>query len=137
MKRMTKKRFKGYLIDLAISTAVTAGVENFLRKKVKNEAVHAIVTPAVVMWALEYVQLRQFGQAAGYKASGIPVTDEGGTSLTSGQIVKRMAYTYRRHRELVAFEEKLAIIESFSELQRHDISLGRANFQFEKSVMDK
>src|SRR5690625_1055015 len=92
MKPITKKRFKGYLIDLAISTAVTAGVEHFLKKKVKSEAVHNIVTPMIVMWALEYAQLHQFGQTAGYKASGLTVTDEGGASLTSGQIVKRMAY---------------------------------------------
>jgi len=51
-----------------------------------------IVTPMVVMWALEYAQLRQFGQTVGYKASGLAVTDEGGNSLTCGQIVKRMAY---------------------------------------------
>lgn len=93
MKPITKKRFNGYLIDhLAISTAVTAGVEHFLRKKVKNEAVHNIVMPMVVMWALEYAQLRQFGQTAGYKASGLAVTAKDGNSLTSGQIVKRMVY---------------------------------------------
>jgi len=38
---------------------------------------------------------------------------------------------------MLTFEEKLAIIESFPELQRHDISLGRVNFHFEESVMDK
>ena len=92
MKLLTKKRLKGYLIDLAISTAVTAGAEYFLRKKVKNEAVHVLVTPTVVMWALEYAQLRQFGQTAGYKAMGLVVTDEKGACLTSKQIAKRMAY---------------------------------------------
>jgi hypothetical protein len=92
MKSVTKKRFKAFLIDLAISTAVTAGVEHFLRKKVKNEAVHALVTPMVVMWTLEYAQLSQFGKTAGYKANGLVLTDEQGTGLTSGQIVKRMAY---------------------------------------------
>src|SRR5699024_3362647 len=38
---------------------------------------------------------------------------------------------------MLTFEEKLAIIESFPELQRHDISLGRVNFHFEESIMDK
>ncbi|WP_373895738.1 hypothetical protein ACUL41_11715 [Virgibacillus natechei] len=38
---------------------------------------------------------------------------------------------------MLTFEEKLAIIESFPELQRQDISLGRVNFHFEESVMDK
>ncbi|WP_164669402.1 hypothetical protein [Virgibacillus doumboii] len=38
---------------------------------------------------------------------------------------------------MLTFDEKLAIIESFPELQRRDISLGRVNFHFEESVMDK
>lgn len=38
---------------------------------------------------------------------------------------------------MLTFEEKLAIIESFPELTRHDISLGRVNFHYEESVHDK
>lgn len=38
---------------------------------------------------------------------------------------------------MLTFEDKLAIIESFSELQRNDVSLGRINFQFEDSVYDR
>ncbi len=38
---------------------------------------------------------------------------------------------------MLTFEEKLAIIESFPELTRHDVSLGRVNFQFEESVYEK
>ncbi|MUK87807.1 hypothetical protein GMD78_05250 [Ornithinibacillus sp. L9] len=38
---------------------------------------------------------------------------------------------------MLTFEEKLAIIESFPELKRHDVSLGRVNFHYEESVMDK
>lgn len=38
---------------------------------------------------------------------------------------------------MLTFNEKLAIIESFEELTRYDISLGRVNFHFEKSVLDK
>ncbi|GAB3059615.1 hypothetical protein [Virgibacillus ainsalahensis] len=38
---------------------------------------------------------------------------------------------------MLTFEDKLAIIESFPELTRNDISLGRVNFHFEESVMDK
>ncbi|GAA0447461.1 hypothetical protein GCM10008983_26880 [Lentibacillus halophilus] len=38
---------------------------------------------------------------------------------------------------MLTFEEKLAIIESFPELKRNDISLGRVNFHFEESVKDK
>jgi hypothetical protein len=38
---------------------------------------------------------------------------------------------------MLTFEEKLAIIESFPELTRSDVSLGRVNFQFENSLYDR
>lgn len=38
---------------------------------------------------------------------------------------------------MLTFEEKLAIIESFPELKRNDVSLGRVNFHFEESIMEK
>lgn len=92
MKSITKKRTKAFLIDLAISTAVTAGVEYVLRKKVQNKAIHAIVTPTAVMWSLEFAQLRNNGKTVGYKKMGIALENKSGTKLTSAQILKRMAY---------------------------------------------
>ncbi|RDU35780.1 hypothetical protein DRW41_16735 [Neobacillus piezotolerans] len=38
---------------------------------------------------------------------------------------------------MLTFEEKLEIFESFPELERKDVSLGRVNFQFPGSVTDK
>jgi hypothetical protein len=38
---------------------------------------------------------------------------------------------------MLTFDEKLAIIESFPELKRKNVSLGRVNFQYEESVTDK
>ncbi len=38
---------------------------------------------------------------------------------------------------MLSFEEKLAIIESFPQLQRKQVSLGRVNFHYEGSVHDK
>lgn len=38
---------------------------------------------------------------------------------------------------MLTFEEKLAIIESFPELQRKNVSLGRVNFHYEESLFDK
>ncbi|PAQ14262.1 hypothetical protein CD798_11570 [Bacillaceae bacterium SAOS 7] len=38
---------------------------------------------------------------------------------------------------MLTFEEKLEIIESFSQLERKNVSLGRVNFHFEDSVTDK
>lgn len=38
---------------------------------------------------------------------------------------------------MLTFQEKLSIIESFPELQRHNVSLGRVNFHYENSCYDK
>jgi hypothetical protein len=38
---------------------------------------------------------------------------------------------------MLTFNEKLAIIESFPELERKNVSLGRINFQFPESMSDK
>lgn len=38
---------------------------------------------------------------------------------------------------MLSFEEKLAIADSFPELQRKNVSLGRVNYHFEASVHDK
>ncbi|MGG1674969.1 hypothetical protein ACIFOT_04360 [Neobacillus sp. NRS-1170] len=38
---------------------------------------------------------------------------------------------------MLTFEEKIAIIEEFPELERVNVSLGRVNFQFKESVSDK
>lgn len=38
---------------------------------------------------------------------------------------------------MLTFVEKLAIIETFTELERVNVSLGRVNFQYQESVFDK
>lgn len=38
---------------------------------------------------------------------------------------------------MLTFEEKLAIIEGFPELERKNVSLGRINFQYKESVTEK
>jgi hypothetical protein len=38
---------------------------------------------------------------------------------------------------MLTFEEKLAIIAKFPELERRDVSLGRVNFHYEQSAYDK
>ncbi|MGP4070011.1 RDD family protein [Halobacillus sp. B29] len=92
MESVTKKRGAAFAIDLAISTAVTFGVEKLLRKKLKSEAFHALITPTLVMWSLEYAQLKTSGSTAGYQALGLSLEKETGGRPTSKQILKRMAY---------------------------------------------
>ncbi|MCA1029626.1 hypothetical protein LCL95_01110 [Bacillus timonensis] len=38
---------------------------------------------------------------------------------------------------MLSFEEKLSIIESFPQLERHNVSLGRVNFHFPDSLYEK
>ena len=38
---------------------------------------------------------------------------------------------------MLTFEEKIAIIDSFPELERKNVSLGRVNFHFEGSIYEK
>ncbi|RLL45457.1 RDD family protein [Oceanobacillus piezotolerans] len=92
MKDLTKKRTKAVMIDGVVSGILSLGVEYFLRKKVKNEFVHTVVTPTVVMWSLEYAQMRTCGQTVGYKAMGLALESKDGKDLNSCQIVKRIAY---------------------------------------------
>ncbi len=93
MKTITKKRMKAYFIDALISTVAVAGAEYVLRKKVKNEAFHVLVTPTVLMWTLEYTQLKMSGQTIGYKQQKLILESQVDNELlTSKQILKRMAY---------------------------------------------
>ncbi|RKP51686.1 hypothetical protein D7Z26_18130 [Cohnella endophytica] len=38
---------------------------------------------------------------------------------------------------MLSFNEKLAVMESFPQLERRDVSMGRVNFHYERSVIEK
>jgi len=38
---------------------------------------------------------------------------------------------------MLRFEEKLAVADSFAELQRNDVSMGRVNYHYDQSAFDK
>lgn len=92
MKELTKKRVKAYVIDSIIATAVSYGVEYFLRKKVKSEFIHNVVTPTAVLWGMEYAQLKCTGQTIGYKMVGLTIESEDGSKPSCEQLIKRIAY---------------------------------------------
>lgn len=92
MDTLTQNRIKAFCIDFGISTALTIGIEQLLRKKIKNEAFHALVTPTVVMWGLEYAQLRRTNQTVGLRLKGLEIESENNLPINSKQIFKRMAY---------------------------------------------
>ena len=92
MKSMTKKRLAAVMLDSVVAATVSLGVEYLLRKKIKNEFVHTVVTPTVVFWGLEYAQLRKSRQTLGYKAVGLTLENEDGSQPTDAQIEKRIMY---------------------------------------------
>ena len=92
MDKLLKKRGKALAIDVMVSAAVTAAVEPLLRKKFKQEWVHALVTPTAVFWGLEYAQLKTCGQTVGHKIAGIKIENAEGGELTGEQILKRVAH---------------------------------------------
>lgn len=92
MDKLTKKRGKAMAIDFAVSSAVTAVVEPLLRKKIKQEWVHVIVTPTALFWGLEYLQLKTRGQTLGQQLAGIKIENADGGELTDAQIFKRLAH---------------------------------------------
>ena len=92
MKSITKKRLAAVMIYSVVLATVSLGVEYLLRKKIKSEFVHAVVTPTVVFWGLEYAQLRKSGQTLGYKAMGLALENEDGSKPTDAQITKRIMY---------------------------------------------
>lgn len=98
MDNLMKKRVKGILIDTTISTAVSVAVEQAVKKKVKNSFFQAVLAPAVVLYGLEYAQLRISGQTIGQKVMGLEIQSETGKELTTKQIVKRMV-----HRDTISF----------------------------------
>ena len=92
MNSLAKKRAKAILIDTAISTGVSFAAETVLRKKVKSEFALIVLMPTLVLWGLEYAQLRLSGQTIGQKALGIEIQSEDGGEPTSEQILKRVVH---------------------------------------------
>ncbi|MFD1415936.1 RDD family protein [Oceanobacillus jeddahense] len=92
MHSITKKRFKAYLIDLAVSTTVTLVTESLLEKKFKSDVYYNLVHPTLILWSLEYAQLKCGGQTLGYRQAGLKLESSNGANLSNNQIIKRMAY---------------------------------------------
>lgn len=92
MEKLLKKRGQAFAVDLMVSAAVTAAVEPLLRKKIKQEWFHALITPTAVFWGLEYAQLKACGQTVGHKTAGIKIENADGGELTGEQILKRVAH---------------------------------------------
>ncbi|MCC5892805.1 RDD family protein [Exiguobacterium sp.] len=89
MRQLTKRRTQAVLIDGVIAGLVSYGVEQLVRKKVKSEFVHAVITPTLVSYALEACQMSRGGQTIGYKLMGLELKNDDATPVTAEQAFKR------------------------------------------------
>ncbi|WP_214700934.1 MULTISPECIES: RDD family protein [unclassified Exiguobacterium] len=92
MNPLTKKRTKAVLIDSVIAGFVSYGVEQLVRKKVKSEFVHAVVTPTLLTYVMEACQMSRGGQTIGYKLMGLELKNDDGTAVTAKQALQRALY---------------------------------------------
>ena len=105
MNPLTKKRVQAVLIDGIVAGLISYGVEQVVRKKVKSEFVHAVITPTLVSYALEACQMRRGGQTLGYKVLGLELKHDDGTPITAKQALQRAIHrdtcsvvSYVKHR---------------------------------------
>ena len=89
MNDLTKKRLKAMLIDMAVSSAVSAALEPLVKTKVKSGFVPNVIMPSVVLWGLEAAEIGLAGQTLGQKAMGIKIVTTSGGKPTTGQLLKR------------------------------------------------
>lgn len=94
MEAITKKRMKAVIIDSAISSTISLGLEYLLKKKVKvkNSFLSEVLLPTVLQYSLEYIQLKNSGQTIGYKIMGLKLESQDGSELTGEQVFKRMLH---------------------------------------------
>ena len=92
MNELTKKRATAFLIDTAIAQTATIGVERWLDKKAKNKFFYAVIAPSLVLWGLEYAQIRLMGQTIGQKVAKITIKNLEGGNPASRQILKRAVH---------------------------------------------
>ncbi|WP_214715072.1 RDD family protein [Exiguobacterium sp. s151] len=110
MNPLTKKRTKAVLIDGVIAGLLSFGVEQLVRKKVKSEFVHVVITPTLVAYALEACQMRRVGQTLGYKLMGLELKNDDGTPVTAEQALKRALH--RDTRSIVTYVKDRAHFEA-------------------------
>ena len=92
MNDLTKKRLKAMLIDMAVSSAVSAALEPLVKKKVKSDFVPNVIMPSVVLWGLEAAEIGLAGQTLGQKTMGIKIVTKDGGKPTTCQLLKRAMY---------------------------------------------
>ncbi|RDB33988.1 RDD family protein [Exiguobacterium sp. RIT594] len=93
MDGLLKRRIGAGVVDLVVQGMVSGLLEKTVLKRIKNKAVHSLITEPVVNFLIETVQLSTgSGQTVGQRLFQIQVVSENGQPLAVKQIAKRIVY---------------------------------------------
>lgn len=93
MDGLLKRRIGAGIVDLLVQGVVAGVLEETVLKRVKNKAVHSLITEPAVNFLIETTQLATGSrQTIGQRLFQIQVVSDNGQPLAVKQIAKRIAY---------------------------------------------
>lgn len=93
MDGLLKRRIGAGIVDLIVQGMVAGVLEKTVLKRVKNKAVHSLITEPTVNFLIETTQLATGSrQTIGQRLFQIQVISDNGQPLAVKQIAKRIAY---------------------------------------------
>ena len=93
MDDLLKRRIGAGVVDVLVQGIVSGVLEQTVLKRVKNKAIHSLITEPAVNCFIETVQLSTgSGQTVGQRLFRIQVVSENGQPLAVKQIAKRIVY---------------------------------------------
>ncbi|MDX1258802.1 RDD family protein [Exiguobacterium sp. K1] len=93
MDDLLKRRIGAGVVDVLVQGIVSGVLEQTVLRRIKNKAVHALITEPAVNCLIETVQLSTgSGQTVGQRLFRIQVVSENGQPLAVKQIAKRIVY---------------------------------------------
>ncbi|WP_026830782.1 RDD family protein [Exiguobacterium antarcticum] len=93
MDELLKRRIGAGIVDLLVQGMISGVLEQTVLKRVKNKAVHSLITEPTVNFLIETTQLATGSrQTIGQRLFQIQVVSKNGQPLAVKQIAKRIAY---------------------------------------------
>lgn len=93
MDDLLKRRIGAGVVDVLVQGIVSGVLEQTVLKRIKNKAIHSLITEPAVNCFIETVQLSTgSGQTVGQRLFRIQVVSENGQPLAVKQIAKRIVY---------------------------------------------
>jgi len=93
MDDLLKRRIGAGVVDVLVQGIVSGVLEQTVLKRIKNKAIHSLITEPAVNCFIETVQLSTgSGQTVGQRLFRIQVVSKNGQPLAVKQIAKRIVY---------------------------------------------